>query len=729
MKKRIIGILLTVIMIVGILPLAAIPVIAEDHGLIVTRGGEPAKQGTDYVWSENDANELIIKPVVSYDLNAPDGCGFSYKPMGATNYTLRTTLPDSANYDDVLANGLGKISNYKSGDTYEIAAGDKVYIRYSGNLNQQIIFLGWNTEKDGSGEMYAPGDKPEFDKNTTLYAIWGETYVVHYYQDSYITSRPAENRIYTSTVVGIIGSQIVLKQGTGAGELNFALSKVGDDYDDGMQKSTATVAVGGSATVAVLYTKPDHVHTAGSTYMYDGNAHWFVCGTENCGLVTVEDYLNAFAESTSGRLKDKLGYGEHTDDDHDCVCDVCEGAIEHQWTIDEHNHKCDNCLLEGRHIDSDKNDICDICGAKGVAYYCPTCDGRGILGGTVECEKCWGFGEINIICPMCDDYDEITCPECNGTEPDCDYCGGGCTEKCPKCEGEGTVECSKCGGGKSMECPYCDGYGCDKCGDIGVVDCDQCEGSGVISCDICNGATEIACTHCNGTGDGICEKCNNSGYITCPECNGEGSFDIKCPECNGEGYIDLGEEMVCPDCRGSEYHTHFWESVNEKTHKCPCGEVGNHFDEDMDEYCDVCDEILGYEFVVVSLGAKINTKTHSLRLGAFYNGYILEKEEREAVKDLGTIFYPSKLLGESALDLDNTDAVRISAVAIEEFDVEKVFADYETFTFYVTIVSIPENGWNTKIAFCPYIILGDGTIEYGEVMERCYNDVVAVKLK
>ncbi|MBQ0108955.1 MAG: hypothetical protein KBS44_01575, partial [Clostridiales bacterium] len=133
--------------------------------------------------------------------------------------------------------------------------------------------------------------------------------------------------------------------------------------------------------------------------------------------------------------------------------------------------------------------------------------------------------------------------------------------------------------------------------------------------------------------------------------------------------------------------------------------------------------------IVTSLGAKIKTDTSSLRLGAFYNGKILDDEQREAVKDLGMIFYPKHLLGEETLNLDNTKAVRMSATGIEEFDSEKTFEDYETFTFYVTIVGIPENGWNTKIAFRPFIILGNGTIEYGEVLERCYNDVVAAKLK
>ncbi|MBQ0109597.1 MAG: hypothetical protein KBS44_04900, partial [Clostridiales bacterium] len=152
--------------------------------------------------------------------------------------------------------------------------------------------------------------------------------------------------------------------------------------------------------------------------------------------------------------------------------------------------------------------------------------------------------------------------------------------------------------------------------------------------------------------------------------------------------------------------------------------VHYHADSDENCFCDVCGTFLGSDHIVISLGAQIKTETSSLRLGAFYNGIILDDEQREAVKDLGMIFYPKHLLGEDILDFNNTNAVRMSANAIIEFVEDQAFADYETFTFYVSIVGIPSNGYNTKIAFRPFIILGDNTIEYGEVMERCYNDVV-----
>ncbi len=57
-----------------------------------------------------------------------------------------------------------------------------------------------------------------------------------------------------------------------------------------------------------------HTHTKGTSYMTDGKAHWLTCAGEDCPLKTVEDYLNAFADdSTGAALKEALGYKETVD--------------------------------------------------------------------------------------------------------------------------------------------------------------------------------------------------------------------------------------------------------------------------------------------------------------------------------------------------------------------------------------------------------------------------------
>lgn len=53
------------------------------------------------------------------------------------------------------------------------------------------VFLGWNTQSDGSGKMYQPEDKILVENNVTLYAQWGDqanttsiTYIANYPTDS-----------------------------------------------------------------------------------------------------------------------------------------------------------------------------------------------------------------------------------------------------------------------------------------------------------------------------------------------------------------------------------------------------------------------------------------------------------------------------------------------------------------------------------------------------------------
>ncbi len=163
--------------------------------------------------------------------------------------------------------------------------------------------------------------------------------------------------------------------------------------------------------------------------------------------------------------------------------------------------------------------------------------------------------------------------------------------------------------------------------------------------------------------------------------------------------------------------------------------IGLMFENASDEriyYLDYFQQIVLFEkeVCVVSLGAKVNESTSSLRLGAQYNGYFLTPEEIESVEDLGMIFYPSHLLGDNELVINTPGAARLSAVAIDEeyFDPDKTFADYETFVFYVTIVNIPDKGKDTDIAFRPYIIYSEGTV-YGETLERNYNDTLKASHK
>ena len=65
---------------------------------------------------------------------------------------------------------------------YQEIKGTEVNIGSGGSKNGTVVtpsingytFVGWNTQPDGSGDMYQPNDKYALNQNTTLYAIWAK---------------------------------------------------------------------------------------------------------------------------------------------------------------------------------------------------------------------------------------------------------------------------------------------------------------------------------------------------------------------------------------------------------------------------------------------------------------------------------------------------------------------------------------------------------------------------
>ena len=91
-----------------------------------------------------------------------------YKPL-----TASTTF--SVGYD--ANGGTGEVtdsSEYLAGASATVLAGDAL-------SKENYEFAGWNTEADGTGTDYAPGDSLVVEGDTTLYAQWNRThYVVTY---------------------------------------------------------------------------------------------------------------------------------------------------------------------------------------------------------------------------------------------------------------------------------------------------------------------------------------------------------------------------------------------------------------------------------------------------------------------------------------------------------------------------------------------------------------------
>lgn len=58
--------------------------------------------------------------------------------------------------------------------TYAMNAHADVLYATDVTAPQGEVFLGWNTQADGTGTLYQPGDKVKMTANVTLYAIWGD---------------------------------------------------------------------------------------------------------------------------------------------------------------------------------------------------------------------------------------------------------------------------------------------------------------------------------------------------------------------------------------------------------------------------------------------------------------------------------------------------------------------------------------------------------------------------
>lgn len=79
-----------------------------------------------------------------------------------------------------------------------------------------MTFIGWNTEADGSGEAYQPGDRYKGEVSITLYAQWAEGFVITYhYKNS-----EGKDSLFTSTVA--FGSKPVYAEAPSDAPVGYA---------------------------------------------------------------------------------------------------------------------------------------------------------------------------------------------------------------------------------------------------------------------------------------------------------------------------------------------------------------------------------------------------------------------------------------------------------------------------------------------------------------------------
>lgn len=118
---------------------------------------------------------------------SPDGTGTSYRPgdvitvtHSLTLYAQWLTVPTET--ADVIYDPNGGIGGLTD---YGIPVGSSYTLRSAVDVNMYrtgYTFLGWNTQPDGSGTFYQPGDVATIRGNQTFYAIWQRnTFTVTYH--------------------------------------------------------------------------------------------------------------------------------------------------------------------------------------------------------------------------------------------------------------------------------------------------------------------------------------------------------------------------------------------------------------------------------------------------------------------------------------------------------------------------------------------------------------------
>ncbi|PKM62803.1 MAG: hypothetical protein CVU97_03435 [Firmicutes bacterium HGW-Firmicutes-21] len=134
---------------------------------------------------------------------------------------------------------------------------------------------------------------------------------------------------------------------------------------------------------------------------------------------------------------------------------------------------------------------------------------------------------------------------------------------------------------------------------------------------------------------------------------------------------------------------------------------------------------------IVSLGAKVNQAQKGLRFGAEFNKKNLEVEQ------IGMLLYPTAKLGADTLDMNyylanpysaanQTGVVKVRAVGIAaaDFVPGRAFGLYDKFTYFVTLLSIPDASLATDVTAVPFIEYADGSIVYGAPLVRNYSAVL-----
>ncbi len=125
---------------------------------------------------------------------------------------------------------------------------------------------------------------------------------------------------------------------------------------------------------------------------------------------------------------------------------------------------------------------------------------------------------------------------------------------------------------------------------------------------------------------------------------------------------------------------------------------------------------------VSNIGAKINTSTPALRIGARYDSKYLSDIAKDDITDIGIIYIDTEDLGNKELTASTAGAKKVTATidaAVDGYD----YSDYSSFVFYVTFTNIPADEMGKEISYRAYLSTASETILADNTYVRSYNYV------
>ena len=125
---------------------------------------------------------------------------------------------------------------------------------------------------------------------------------------------------------------------------------------------------------------------------------------------------------------------------------------------------------------------------------------------------------------------------------------------------------------------------------------------------------------------------------------------------------------------------------------------------------------------VSNIGAKINTNTPALRIGARYDAAYLADISKDEITDVGIIYCDTEALGNNELTATTSGAKKVTATidsAVEDY----TYADYSSFVFYVTFTNIPADEMDKEVSYRAYLSTASETILADNTYVRSYNYV------